>query len=685
MKWLYSGYAVVLSIVLLLALRVVDPTPLQSLRGQVFDSYQQLDEIVDSNDIAIINIGEKSLQALGQYPFPRTTYAQLIYDIRQKNQGIMGLTIMFPEQDRFAGDEVFASWIKDNGIVLSQTPSSKGVKSTGPHIGTGTIGPLPAQDFVLTWPNLVTNISQLETMAFGIGVNASAPQPDNQTRTYPLTIGVEGKLYPSFAIEMLRVNTGKPSYIIKTSEVGVSEIAVPPYDPVITQPDGTAYIRFNNSFQEVEYTDADSLPNMGGKFVIIGVTAEGIANPVPTPRGNLYPQHIQAHMLQNLISGSNIQRSQLSAVTELLCALLTMILVALVVYRAPIWASMPISVSIIGGIAYYSVHSYTSNLMLVDATFPVIAGFLVFTQASFNNFWVQFKLRAEIQKQFAGYASPTVVRMLQENPALIKEGMKREVSICFSDLRGFTPLGESFGDDVKGLTEIMNGYMDAITQPVLDADGMIIKYIGDASMHIHNAPLEDPDHPSSAVKTGLLMLKAVEKFNDKIVAEGRPPVGMGAGINTGLGYIGEMGSTARHSYDILGDAVSTAARIESKCKEYGCLLLVGGDTYKHTKNEFFYLKVDDLAVKGKTVGIEIYTVLDYAPDKHIKSKQMHEDMHKHYRNQKFDKAINLCELLKSHFDGRMEGYYDMWIERCEYMITQKLPKDWNGVFVATTK
>ena len=99
--------------------------------------------------------------------------------------------------------------------------------------------------------------------------------------------------------------------------------------------------------------------------------------------------------------------------------------------------------------------------------------------------------------------------------------------------------------------------MDAITQPVLDADGMIIKYIGDASMHIHNAPLEDPNHPASAVKTGLLMLKAVEKFNDKIVAEGRPPVGMGAGINTGLGYIGEMGSTARHSYDILGDAVST--------------------------------------------------------------------------------------------------------------------------------
>ena len=698
MKWLYSGWAVAISIVLLTLLKILDPTPLQSLRSQTFDAYQQLDEIKQSDNIVLINIGEKSLAKYGQYPFPRQYYAQLLVDLAMKNSGPVGWTIMFPEADRFQGDESFASILNQNLVnvpgarknpvnynILSQTPSVKGVKSTGPHIGTGTIGPVPAKDYLLTWPNLVTNVPMLEVVSNGKGVLASAPQPDNQTRTYPLAITVGDKIYPSFAVEMLRVHTGKPSYVIKTSEIGIQEVAVPPFDPIVTQPNGTAYIRFNNTFEEIDYEGAESIPDLMGKWVVVGVTAEGVANPVPTPRGNLYPQHIQAHMLQNFIDGSNIQRSQLSAVTELLCAFLSMILIALVVYRAPIWASMPISVSILGGIAYYSVHSYTANLMLFDATFPVLSGFLVFTQASFNNFWVQFKLRAEIQKQFAGYASPTVVRMLQENPALIKEGMKREVSICFSDLRGFTPLGESFGDDVKGLTEIMNGYMDAITQPVLDADVMIIKYIGDASMHIHNAPLEDPNHPSSAVKTGLLMLKAVEKFNDKIVAEGRPPVGMGAGINTGLGYIGEMGSTARHSYDILGDAVSTAARIESKCKEYGCLLLVGGDTYKHTKNEFFYLKVDDLAVKGKTVGIEIYTVLDYAPDKHIKSKQMHDDMHKHYRNQKFDKAINLCELLKSHFDGRMEGYYDMWIERCKFQKTQDLPNDWNGIFIATTK
>jgi adenylate cyclase len=233
----------------------------------------------------------------------------------------------------------------------------------------------------------------------------------------------------------------------------------------------------------------------------------------------------------------------------------------------------------------------------------------------------------------------------------------------------------------------MNGYMDAITQPVLDRDGMIIKYIGDASMHVHNAPNDDSRHHHSAVNTGLDMRRAVEKFNDKIVAEGRPPIGMGAGINSGLGYLGEMGSTSRHSYDVLGDAVSTAARIESKCKEYGCLLLVGETTYDATKNDFFYLKVDELAVKGKTVGIRIYTVLP-EPRSVIEYQQaqiLHNKMHDDYRNQKFEQAIAKCNKLKGKFDGQIDGYYDMWIERCEYMQTQDLPKDWNGVFIATTK
>jgi adenylate cyclase len=175
----------------------------------------------------------------------------------------------------------------------------------------------------------------------------------------------------------------------------------------------------------------------------------------------------------------------------------------------------------------------------------------------------------------------------------------------------------------------------------------------------------------------------VEKFNEKITSEGRPPIGMGAGINTGLGYLGEMGSSKRHSYDVLGDAVSTAARIESKCKEYGCLLLVGGATVEQCQDDFFFLKIDDLAVKGKTVGIPIYTVIEHHCDK--EQKAQHDTMHDLYRSQKFNDAIHQCVELKGAFGGQLDAYYDMWIERCEFQKTQKLPKDWNGVFIATTK
>ena len=181
------------------------------------------------------------------------------------------------------------------------------------------------------------------------------------------------------------------------------------------------------------------------------------------------------------------------------------------------------------------------------------------------------------------------------------------------------------------------------------------------------------------------MLQAVNKFNETIVEKGRPAVGMGAGINTGLGYLGEMGSTQRHSYDVLGDSVSTAARIESKCKEYGCLLLVGETTYEQTKEDFFYLKVDDLAVKGKTVGIGIWTVLDNIKEGYYESQNLHEEMHRLYQAQQFTKAILICQQLRTHFECQMNDYYDMWIERCEYMKTQQLPEDWSGVFYATTK
>ena len=611
MKWLYSGYAVIVSIALLVGLKVVDPTPLQNLRNQTFDAYQQLDEIKQSNEVVIINIGEKSLQQWGQWPWPRQNFAQMIHDLRQKNQGIIGLTVMFPEADRFGGDPTLASWIKGNGIVLSQTPSTKGVKTSGPHIGTGVIGPTKAQDFLLTWPNLVTNIPELEAEAFGIGVNASAPQPDFVTRTYPLAIGVEGKIYPSFAIEILRVQTGKPSYMIKTTEIGINEFAVPPFDPIITLPKGDAYTRFNNVFKEYEYIDISSLPDLGGKFVIVGVTAEGIANPVPTPRGNMYPQHIHAHMLQNFIDGSNIQRSQLSSLIELLCALCGMILIALAIYKLPISAGLVTTVTILGGIVYYSVHSYTANLVLLDATFPVLSGFLIFTQSAFNNFYKQYKLRQQIKGQFGTYISPEYVDMLVKDPSLMKLGGERkEMSFMFADIVGFTPISEKYmkADDPEGLVELINSFLDKMTKIVLKNGGTIDKFMGDCIMAFWNAPLPCENHAEMAVKTAMEIELLGDELEKEMEQRGLPRVKFGTGVNTGTCIVGNMGAETRLDYSVVGDAVNLGARLEAQTRQEDVPIIVSEFTYMECPNISFS-QLGEVTVKGKEEPVKIFTPL----------------------------------------------------------------------------
>ena len=689
MKWLYSGYAVAVSILLLLALRVIDPTPLQSLRGQVFDSYQQLDEIVPSQDVVLLNFGENTLATYGQYPFPRQYYAQLVIDVASKNSGVLGWTIMFPEADRFQGDETFASFLQQNVVnvpgarrnpinfnVLSQTPSVKGIKTSGPHIGTGTVGPVPAKDYLLKWPNLVTNIPILETVVNGKGVNASAPQPDNQTRTYPLAITVEDRIYPSFAVEMLRVSRGQKSYIVKTSEIGIQEVAVKGVTPIVTQPDGTAYIRFNNIFETIEYTGADSIPDLAGKMVIVGVTAEGIANPVPTPRGNLYPQEIQAHMLQNFIDGSNITRSQLSAITELLIGLLTMLLVALAVYRLPLLLTAPIALTVLGGIAYYSVKQYTGSLVLVDATFPVLSGFLVFTQAAFNNFYKQFKLREQIKKQFEHYLAPAMVKKLQKDPSLLRlGGDTRTMTYLFSDIRGFTPISEQFKTDPQGLGNLINRYMTPMTDLVMRKEGTIDKYIGDALMAIWNAPLDVDNHAQLAIETAQEMEVELKKLNKQLKADGLMELGVGIGINTGDAVVGNMGSNQRFDYTVLGDSVNLAARLEAQTKEYGVFFMFTEHTLKQINTPENLVMLDKIAVKGQTAPVTIYTILNDHKYARVVNRMVDA-----YQNREWATCSNQIVIIKDH--NWNNTLAELYAER----IKQPMPTgDWDGVERKTTK
>src|SRR5210317_252896 len=676
--WIFS--IVILAVIMLWGYS--DPFVKQTARLKSFDLVQKYDVPTLSQDIAIVEIDEKSISQYGQWPWKRDVIADIIWRLREAGAGVIVLPILFSEEDRLGGDDALVQAIKDNGVVIAQVGTTQTNKNAVPR-GVAKIGdPMP---WLFEWPGMLGPIKEIGEVADGVGVLNTAPEIDGVVRRLPLLMRVGDEIYPAMAIETIRVAVGDPSYQVKTGEGGIVAMRVPKYQTIQTDGNARIWLRWNKQFPAISLADEEHYSALAGRTIIIGTTAEGIGSIIATPNGEKYSHLLIGTSLQTIINGDNIVRFDYATFVEFIASIIGGLLLILIAVRAPYWLVGASILVLVTTPVYGAYIAFTKHLQLWDWSWFVLVTFVTGFHATFNRFVVEFLEKQKIKKQFAGYASPTVVRLLQENPSLIKDGMKKEVSICFSDLRGFTPLGESFGDDVKGLTKIMNGYMDAITQPILDADGMVIKYIGDASMHIHNAPIDDPHHPRTAIETGLKMLKAVEKFNDKITAEGRPPVGMGAGINSGLGYLGEMGSTKRHSYDVVGDAVSTAARIESKCKEYGCLLLIGENTYDATKNDFFYLKVDELAVKGKSVGIRIYTVLDDVKDNWKKLQKEHDKMHEHYRNQKFDDAIKLCNKLMTEFDKRMINYYEMWIERCEYMKTQKLPKDWNGVFIATTK
>jgi adenylate cyclase len=651
---------------------------LQSIKLNYFDQLI-VNQEPTQNNIFVVEIDDAALDKYGQYPFPRQIYSDIIIDLYNKGAGLVVWNIMMPEVDRLGGDADLAMTMSQLPVILASRPSDK-TKNEPINPGAAILQP-QFLDQLLPYGGIIANIPELENNSVGAGIVSTEPEIDGVVRRMPTIAVVDGTLYPSLALETLRVIAGDTNFQIKLNQFGVEKMRIPQFGIIPTDSEGRVWIDWSQRSNSISVTE---LPDdFAGAIVIVDVTATGIANPVPTAMGAQYAGTTQAAVLGTMFNGTNIQRPDWASDAELLALAIGGLL--LILLSRWMWLGLATTIVMIGGVVPYSIYAYTTEKFLLDVTAPTITFIIIALQVYGIKFVREFLEKQAIKKQFAGYASPTVVRLLAENPALIKDGMKKEVSICFSDLRGFTPLGESFGDDVKGLTKIMNSYMDAITQPVLDADGMIIKYIGDASMHIHNAPIDDPKHPKTAVQCGLDMLKAVEEFNEKITSEGRPPVGMGAGINTGLGYLGEMGSTQRHSYDVLGDSVSTAARIESKCKEYGCVLLVGDATYQRTKSDFFYLKIDDLQVKGKSVGLSIWTVLDNRRPAWRTAQRKHEQMHEAYRAQKFDDAIELCNTLHNHFDGKMSDYYDMWIERCKFQKTQNLPKDWDGIMIATSK
>jgi adenylate cyclase len=685
-KILLNPWTALVTLTIMVLIRFLDPSFVESVRLRYFDQLitSQPAEMVP---VHTVNIDEATLDKYGQFPFPRDIYANIIKELYERNAGLVVFNVLMPEADRFKQDPVLAKLLEKYPVILPEIASTTG-KNTTFGSAVQLVGRDPQGAFV-EYPGIIANVPMLQERAAGVGVANTFPEIDGVVRRMPLLIASGDTVHPAISLETLRVASRDTKIQVKIGDAGVEAIRIPKTSRINVDPLSRVWIDWSQT--PTEHSLVKMPKDFEGAIVVVGLSAAGLIQPVATAKGEVWPQYMQASLMGTMLNGRTIQRPSYADDLEVVgLALVGLLLIFLMRWT---YVGLASTVILVGGIIGGSIYAYSNYLFLFDSTFFAVGTVLVALHAYMAKFLDEFLQKAAIKKQFGSYVNPVIVERLQKDPSFIKlGGEKKDLSIIMSDMRNFTGLGETYGDDVVAFTNTMNRYMTAIAEPILRNNGCLIKFIGDASLHVHGAPIQeeqDPDHVLAAVRTGLEMLHAVELFNIELTKEGKPLVGCGLGINTGPTLIGNIGSKDRFGYDVLGDSVSLTARLEGQTKNYGVLIIISEFTQARVGDAYFTLPLDCIAVKGKNIGVNIFTVF-YNPDATVAeawngARERHELMLQYYREQKWDKAIIMCQELTGEFDGNMDHYYELWIERIADMRSRDLPADWDGTYRATSK
>jgi adenylate cyclase len=718
----------------LLALRILDPVPVQIVRNLTFDAYHQVTPRTPGRfPVAILDIDDPSIAEIGQWPWPRNRIADLVGRATADGAVAIAFDIVFAEPDRLSPPQIATdnpglppdfrdalAALPDNDVALAQAFAASrvivgqtSVRSALaglegdrdiPEVSHAVVGPDPAP-FLVAFPDLVQNLPELEAAAAGRGVFNVRPDPDGVFRRVPLVMTVEGRVRLGLAPELLRVATGGAPFAIRTNEAGIDGVVLAGR-LVQTAGDGTVRPYLTPSDPARFIPAADLLEGrmppgrLAGHLVLVGTSAIGLEDFRATPLGvPMAGVEIHAQLLENILSDTLLVRPNYAIAVELLSALALCLLVILL---TPILSATTLIASSLLFLASYGTGSYAlfqNQRLLLDPSFPMAAGLMTMIFMSTSNYLREERRRRRIRTAFGQYVSRDLVDRLSENEGgLTLGGETRELTLLFSDVRGFTAIAESYREDPAALTQLMNRLLTTLSNAILERGGTIDKFMGDAVMAFWNAPLDHPDHARSACAAALDMIASVERLNREREAEARAgggaflPLNVGIGINTGTCTVGNMGSDMRFDYTAVGDPVNLASRLEGQSRTYGLPVILGSATQAAAGSDFAVLEIDLIRVKGKLQAERIFALVGNA---NLRGTPAFADvaaanarMLAAYRAQAWDDAeaaLSDLQTLGPRLGGRLSGYLSLYRRRIAAARAAPPGDGWDGVYDATDK
>ncbi|MGE4294515.1 MAG: CHASE2 domain-containing protein [Campylobacterales bacterium] len=669
--------------------------------------------IETSGHVAIVDIDERSLAELGQWPWEREKVARVLQNLSEAGVGIVGLDVVFAEPDNSSPAKVLRQLgmsdanAPDYDAILGQTVGSTPTVAGYVFImekdelkqGEGPLVPAifiernaGDHDLLLKPHRPVLNIPAIQEQAYSSGYFNTIPDDDSGIiRSVPLVMKYDDIIYPSLALEMVRIahEAGRVT-VQHDPQIGVEKIVMGELE-IPTDRFGRLFVNYRGAGKTFDYIPAVDVYNndfdpgrVAGKFILLGTSAAGLLDLRAMPFDNVYPGvEIHANVIDNLLAQDFISRPSWTQAVDLLIIFAVAVSLSIVLSYASAFVSLAavaVFTAAFLGLNYYMLFEHGLILNLLFGLLSILA---VTILALVANYFLESKQKELIRAKLAKKVSPSVVEDLLKNPDLaILEGREREITIFFSDIRGFTSLSEAMGSP-KALIKFLNNYMTPMTDIIMKDGGTVDKFIGDAIMAYWNAPGEVPHHQDAAVTAALEQIEALHELNVQLKAENKPTIDIGIGLNTGLATVGEMGSEGRADYTVIGDPVNLASRLEGLNKPYGTHIIISEYTKAGLKKPYIIRELDRVRVKGKHEPVAIFEVMGFGEAKGELEAEIaaYNEALEAYRASDFAGALERFKALNAKNACHL---YELYIERCEHLI-ENPPADFDGVFTFTTK